>query len=273
MAETVVAPASPSVSVSAPNGTVGNSIAPSSISGVLSGGASPSGTITFKVFGPQPTAPTSCGSGGITVGSASVSGNRTFHPSAGFTPGSAGDYWWYASYDGDANNHKANSPCGTSMTKTVVASPPVRAPKLSALGASPHRLSLAGRKVGRRCVKPTKQNNSHKHCRRPVKLTVSYTLNTAASVTFTLTRATPGRKVDGRCVKETSKNRKHARCTLTTPLHGSITVQGKAGANTFTFTDTIDGHKVGPGSYQLTATPTAGGHAGTPETVKFKLVG
>ena len=114
--------ASPSVSVIVPSSaTAGSAVSASSVSAVLSGGASPSGTITFKVFGPQPTAPTSCGSGGITVGSASVSGNRTFHPSAGFTPGSAGDYWWYASYDGDANNHKANSPCGTSMAETVVA--------------------------------------------------------------------------------------------------------------------------------------------------------
>lgn len=153
-----------------------------------------------------------------------------------------------------------------------MASPPPPAPKLSALGISPHRLSLAGRKVGGRCVKPTKQNNRHTPCRRPIKLTISYTLNTTASVTFALTVATPGRKVGGRCVKQTSKNKSHARCTLTTPVNGTITVQGKAGANTFTFTGTIGGHTLAPGSYQLTAIPSAGGHTGTPQTVKFTLV-
>jgi hypothetical protein len=46
---------------------------------------------------------------------------------------------------------------------------------LSTLRASPHKVSVAGRKVDGRCVKPTAKNSRHKHCRRPVKLNVSYT--------------------------------------------------------------------------------------------------
>ena len=109
------------LSVSAPaSGTAASAISPAAISGSLSRGSSPRGTITFKVFGPQSSPPTACTSGGTTVGAANASGNGSYSPSTGFTPGSAGDYWWYASYDGDSNNNSANSGCGASMAETVV---------------------------------------------------------------------------------------------------------------------------------------------------------
>ena len=82
--------ASPTLSVSAPDlGTAGTAIDPSSISAVLSGGSSPSGTVAFKVFGPQSSPPSDC-SGGTTVGTASVSGENAYNPSAGFTPSQRG---------------------------------------------------------------------------------------------------------------------------------------------------------------------------------------
>jgi hypothetical protein len=115
-------PATPSLSVSVPSsGTAGNSISAASVSATLSAGASPTGSLTFKVFGPQSSAPTSCTSGGTTVGSpVTVSGNGISNPSAGFTPPSAGDYWWFASYTGDSNNSPASSSCGASMAETAV---------------------------------------------------------------------------------------------------------------------------------------------------------
>jgi hypothetical protein len=79
------------------------------------------------VFGPQSTAPSDCSTGGTTVGTASVSGDGTYHPSDGFTPGSAGDYWWYASYGGDSNNNSASTSCG--VVETVV--PDTSAPVIS----------------------------------------------------------------------------------------------------------------------------------------------
>jgi hypothetical protein len=54
------------------------------------------------------------------VGTASVAGNATYNPSAAFTPSAAGDYWWYASYGGDANNNPASSSCGAGMAETVI---------------------------------------------------------------------------------------------------------------------------------------------------------
>lgn len=125
LTKTVVGQASPSLgSVSAPgSGMAGSKIGASSISAALTGGASPGGTITFTVFGPLASAPSSCSSGGTTVGTATASGDNSYSPSAGFTPPSPGEYWWYASYGGDPNN-TASSTCGASVTTTTVNPPP-----------------------------------------------------------------------------------------------------------------------------------------------------
>ena len=77
----------------------------------------------------------------------------------------------------------------------------------------------------------------------------------------------------GRCAKQTKKNDKQARCTRLVALQGSITLAGKTGANAFAFAGRIGGRPLGPGRYQLTASPTANGHTGTPQTVTFKIVG
>ena len=113
--------ASVGLSFNAPAGAAAGSAVPaSSLTAALSGGASPGGAVTFRVFGPQPSPPGSCTTGGATVGSASVAGNGDYHPADGFTPPSAGDYWWYASYGGDTNNNPATSACGAGMPETVV---------------------------------------------------------------------------------------------------------------------------------------------------------
>ena len=118
-----ISKASPTVSATGPaSDTTGAVITSGSISSVLAGssGTNSSGTITFKVFGPQTSAPTNCTSGGTTVGTASVSGNATYHPSAGYTPTTAGNYFWFASYGGDTSNASATSSCGAGMSVTVV---------------------------------------------------------------------------------------------------------------------------------------------------------
>jgi hypothetical protein len=113
--------ASASLSAAAPaTGRAGKAIAPASVTGKLSGGAAPIGRITFSVFGPRSTPPSTCATGGRTVGTATVSGDDTYHPSTGFTPSKTGDYWWYAAYSGDATDTSSASSCGKSMPKTVV---------------------------------------------------------------------------------------------------------------------------------------------------------
>jgi Regulator of Chromosome Condensation (RCC1) repeat protein len=112
-----------SLSVSGPLGGAfaGSPIPASLISATLTAGSALTGTITFTVFGPQSSTPGSCASGGATVGTASVSGNGSYQPSAGFTPPSPGEYWWYASYGGDASDEPAASTCGALMAQTLVA--------------------------------------------------------------------------------------------------------------------------------------------------------
>jgi hypothetical protein len=139
MAETIVAQADPNLSASGPSsGTAGSAIASSGISASLSGGSAPTGTVSFTVFGPQSSAPTSCTSGGATVGTATVSDNGTQNPSAGFTPPGAGNYWWYAGYGGDFNNNGSNSECGAGMAETVVGAapaPPTISPPTISIGS------------------------------------------------------------------------------------------------------------------------------------------
>jgi hypothetical protein len=121
--EIVVAKASPTLTVSAPGtGTANVTIPAASITATLaaSSGTNDTSAMTFTVFGPQASAPTTCTSGGTTVGTATPAGNGTYQSSAPFTPTQAGNYWWYVSSPSDANNNSTSSTCGAGMTETVV---------------------------------------------------------------------------------------------------------------------------------------------------------
>jgi hypothetical protein len=205
MAKTVVGLASPSLSVSAPSSvTAGSAIVASSITSALSGGLAPTGTVTFKVFGPQSAPPASCTSGGTTVGSASVTGDGSYHPSAGFTPVASGDYWWFASYGGGGSDNPAASHCGAGMAKTTVAAA-TRPPVLSAVKLGSKRFTAK---------KGTK-----------LKLTLSQ----PAKITVVITQTVKGHKVKHAC-KRTAKQGK--RCTLAITKR-TLNFVGKAKGNTF----------------------------------------
>jgi hypothetical protein len=263
-AEVTITDTTTSTSASAPaRGVAGTAIAASSISGTLSGATGgATGTITFTVFGPQPSPPTACTSGGTTVGTATVSGAGTYHPSAGYTPPSAGTYYWYASYSGAGPNAASGSGCGTGMASTVVS--PIA---ISRLGVAPHKVSIAGRRVHGNCVKPTKGNTADKHCVRPIKLTIGYTLNGAGTVTFTVKRGSTGRKLGGKCVASTNKHKKS--CTRLINVRGKLVKTGNAGANQFVWNGKIGGHSLAPGSYGLIAALTDGAS----QTVTFTIMG
>jgi hypothetical protein len=102
---------------------------------------------------------------------------------------------------------------------------------------------------------------------------VTYTLNQPASVRFGIRRRLSGRRGShGRCVKPTHANRHHAGCTRFVSVRGSLTRPGAASPNRFRFTGRLNGHKLAPGRYVLTATPTAGGRIGTTRTTPFRIV-
>jgi 6-phosphogluconolactonase (cycloisomerase 2 family) len=183
-----------------------------------------------------------------------AAGTVTYTPAAGF---SGTDSFSFAASDG-VNR-------GADATATITVAP---LPAISGLHVSPSKFSLAGRLVNGHCVKPTKKNAHDKSCRRSIKLRFSYKLNVADKVTFTLKREASGRKVGHRCVKPTRTNRKDRVCTLLVSVHGKLVKSGKRGANHFIFNGKIGGHTLGPGTYQLTATPK-GGKA---KKVTFRIV-
>jgi hypothetical protein len=82
---------------------------------VLSGGNSPTGTITFNLFGPGDTA---CAKS-LSTSTATVNGNASY-ASAAFTATVAGTYEWTASYSGDANNAASSEGCGQTAEMVTV---------------------------------------------------------------------------------------------------------------------------------------------------------
>jgi hypothetical protein len=125
---TLVGKSGPSI-VTTPTPSAGGPIdTPISDSATLTGATSPTGTVTFKLFGPTDqacagtplfTSAVALPSGSATVTSAAFSGTST-----------AGTYSWTADYSGDANNAAASSLCTvetvviTSIAPITTISPP-----------------------------------------------------------------------------------------------------------------------------------------------------
>jgi hypothetical protein len=104
---------------------------------------------------------------------------------------------------------------------------------------------------------------------------VTFTLNVASEVRFTVQQRQPGRYTGKgrkrRCVAQTHKNAKAKRCTRVVTLHGSFARSGLAGLNSFRFTGRLGGKTLKPGTYTLVATPMANGKAGHAATATFRI--
>jgi hypothetical protein len=80
----------------------------------VTGGVSPTGEVTFSVYGPADTdclTPLATGAVALEDGDA---------VSADFLPQQAGEFRWTASYEGDANNEAASLPCGSANQASTV---------------------------------------------------------------------------------------------------------------------------------------------------------
>jgi hypothetical protein len=104
---------------------------------------------------------------------------------------------------------------------------------------------------------------------------VTFTLNVASEVRFTVQQRQPGRYTGKgrkrRCVAQTRKNAKAKKCTRVVTLRGSFARNGLAGANSFRFTGRLGGKTLKPGTYALVATPMANGKAGHAATATFRI--
>jgi hypothetical protein len=126
--------------------TLGGSI---SDQATLTTGGSPSGSITFKLFGPNNA---TCSGTPIFTSVVGVNSDGTY-ASQSFTPTAAGTYNWIASYSGDANNPAASGACGDANEITTVAAPsptptPTATPASQTLNLSTRMRTDTGNNVG-----------------------------------------------------------------------------------------------------------------------------
>ena len=109
----VLAPTTFSTQAS-PSVTLGAAISDTAV--LLSGGVNPTGTITFKLYGPNDA---TCTGAAIFTSTVPVVGNGTY-VSGSFTPVLAGIYRWIANYSGDANNNGTANACNAANENMVV---------------------------------------------------------------------------------------------------------------------------------------------------------
>ncbi|MFO0949667.1 MAG: Ig domain-containing protein, partial [Isosphaeraceae bacterium] len=148
-------------------------------SAMLSGGASPTGTITFKAYGPGDA---TCSGAPAFTDTKPVSGNGGYD-SAAFTPAGPGTYRWTASYGGDADNEASSTACndaGQSAEINTVVDP---APQVTSLTVTPKSFSPTG--------KPTDLQRPAKKAKKGT--TIQITLSEPALVNFRIKNAKPGK--------------------------------------------------------------------------------
>ena len=86
---------------------------------VLSGGKEPTGTITFKLYGPNDPI---CDKDPVFTDEVDVDGNGDY-PSGKFTPSAPGTYRWVATYSGDDGNAGAEGKCNDANESVTVTEP------------------------------------------------------------------------------------------------------------------------------------------------------
>src|SRR4051812_6725386 len=109
----------------------------------------------------------------------------------------------------------------------------------------------------------------------PLKLAanVTFALDRAATVRFTVERRTVGRRSGERCVKATKKNRKARKCTRYAGRGGRRDRALTAGKNSFKFTRRWNGRKLPVGGYRLVAAAlTAVGKTSDTRRASFRIV-
>ena len=94
----------------------------------LTNGFGQTGTITFRLFGPNNA---TCTGTPVFTSIQSVGGNNTYS-STSFTPTAVGTYNWTASYSGDANNPATATACGDANETVTVNAVPTPTPSPTA---------------------------------------------------------------------------------------------------------------------------------------------
>src|SRR5437588_394593 len=98
------------------------------ISGLF--GATPGGTITWKLYESEEGKGTPAAEDSIAV----TNGNATYETPKGATLGSVGTYYWVASYSGDHNNSATKSGCEAEPVEVTPAGPAIKTTQAPAAG-------------------------------------------------------------------------------------------------------------------------------------------
>jgi hypothetical protein len=134
------------------------------------------------------------------------------------------------------------------------------APVVSKVSIKPKRF-LAGKKLRKKTKK-----------RPAVGGRLRYTLSEAAKVSVRIDAKLKGKRVKGRCVKPRPRNRKRRRCNRFV-RRGTLSANGKLGANRLNVTGLIKKRKLRPGRYRATITATdEAGNVSEPRPVSFKIL-
>ncbi len=88
----------------------------------VSGGHSPTGTVTFNLFAPGNA---TCTGTPVSTSTIALSGTPPTSTSDPFTTAAVGTYQWVATYNGDANNMAASSVCGDEPVTVTQATPTI----------------------------------------------------------------------------------------------------------------------------------------------------
>jgi uncharacterized repeat protein (TIGR01451 family) len=116
-ATTTSAIAAPTLTTQAsPSVLLGGSI---SDHATLSGGTSPTGTITFFAYGPDDS---TCGASPVFISTVNVAGNGQYD-SGPFVPSAGGTYRFVAIYEGDTNNKRVGTDCNDPNESVLVTAP------------------------------------------------------------------------------------------------------------------------------------------------------
>ena len=98
----------------------------------LSGGATPTGTITFKLLGPNDEDCT----GSAVFSSTSTAAGNGYYGSGSFTPERAGTYRWVVDYSGDQNNRPAGPTACDDVAEAAIVRPAAVVPAVPALSTT-----------------------------------------------------------------------------------------------------------------------------------------
>jgi CSLREA domain-containing protein len=140
-------------------------------------------------------------------------------------------------------------------------------------GGRPVRVAARSEVLSPSTFRAARHGPSASAAKRRYGTRVTYVLNRAASVRFTVMQAQPGRTGAGaRCVRPTRANRHGHRCTRLVALRGSFTRAGRAGQNRFHFSGRVAGRKLARGRYLLIATPRLAGIPGGSARASFRIV-